>query len=98
MYLDMVLYRRYYIGMIQMDAQREIEAMGLIRTAEALEEIEALYLQNRTDKMVLTSAFIHQQQKAIIDLIAMTTGKGKAEVLRDMIDEWVEIKLRGNGQ
>lgn len=69
--------------------------MALVRSAQSLDKIGELYRSKRKrGGKKLTSFYIEPNQKEIIDLLAEDTGKGKAEVMRDMIDEWVEMHLR----
>lgn len=77
----------------------EVADMSLIRSKQSLDLVRNLY-QNapRKQKKVLTSFFLQPNQKAIIDGLAEQTGKGKADVVRDIIDEWCELQLRDCGQ
>ena len=74
--------------------RREVDIMALVRSPQSLDRIKDLYFAERIDKMKLTSAFIHPAQKEIIDILSRETGKGKGAVVRDLIDEWVELQLK----
>ena len=72
--------------------QREID-MALIRSPQSLNSVKELYQTSEDSNMVLISYFLRPNQKAIIDTLSKHTGKGKAEVMRDIIDEWCETQL-----
>ena len=67
--------------------------MTLIRSRQSRQRLEELHTHQIEGKKVLISAFLRPSQKAIVDMIAKDTGKGKGEVLRDIFDEWVSGQL-----
>lgn len=71
--------------------------MALIRTDQSLEQIEQAYRHGDKGNMVLRSYYMLPYQLKIIDILAQETGKGKAEIVRDLVDEWCEMKLREAG-
>lgn len=68
--------------------------MTLIRSPLSLDLIRNEYEapENGENKMLI-SLFIRPSQKRIIDGLSAQTGKGKAEVLRAIIDEWCAAQL-----
>ena len=75
----------------QTDTEVEV---SLIRTAQALEEIKGLYQHGDKGNMNLRSYYLKPYHTAIIDVLVRETGKGKAEIIRDLIDEWVELQVK----
>jgi len=74
---------------------KEVDGMALVRSEQSLKLIQDFYQNPEVSgKKQLISYFLRPSQKAIIDGLAEQTGKGKAEVMRDIIDEWCEIQLR----
>jgi len=72
----------------------EVGGMTLIRSPLSIDLIREEYeAPEGGENMVLTSSFVRPSQKRIIDGLATQTGKGKAEVLRAIIDEWCAIQL-----
>ena len=68
--------------------------MSLVRSPETAEMIQREYTRPETaDNKVLISSFVRPSQKRIIDAVAEQTGRGKAEVLRAIIDEWAAAQL-----
>lgn len=68
--------------------------MALIRSPLSIELIRDNYQAPESgENMGLVSYFLRPSQKRIIDGLAVQTGKGKAEVVRAMIDEWCEAQL-----
>lgn len=70
--------------------------MALVRSSQSLEKVKDAYLSIGKGKMQLRSYHLRPYHMQIIDVLADETGKGKAEVLRDLIDEWVEFQLRAS--
>lgn len=86
----------YYIGMSETAvAKREIE-MSLIRSPESLKQIKKAYQYSDADKW-LRSYFLSNYQLEIIDILQAESGISKGGVVRQIIDEWVNMKLRENG-
>jgi len=67
--------------------------MALIRSPESLKEIEEQYRYGDKGKMSLRSYHLPPYQIEIIDVLAKDTGKSKADVVRDLIDEWCAIQF-----
>lgn len=68
--------------------------MALIRSPQTITLIREQYESIDTgENKVLISAFIRPSQKRLIDGIAAHTGRGKAEVIREIIDEWARAQL-----
>ena len=70
--------------------------MALVRSRQSLEKVKDAYLNTDRGIMHLRSYHLRPYHMQIIDVLAEETGKGKAEVLRDLIDEWVEFQLRAS--
>lgn len=47
-------------------------------------------------KLVLTSFQLRQSQKDLIDALARNASESQATVIRTIIDEWRELKLKEN--
>lgn len=64
--------------------------MALVRSDAALALVKTNYENPNVNdtNMLLISAFLRPGQKRIIDGLAKSTGRGKAEILREIIDEW----------
>lgn len=91
--IDSGIYRMYNGDMKSMLFE-EVGGMTLIRSPLSVDLIRAEYeAPENGENKVLTSLFLRQSQKRIIDGLAAQTGKGKAEVLRAIIDEWCEAQL-----
>lgn len=72
----------------------EVGGMALLRSPLSIELIRENYQAPETgENMGLVSYFLRPSQKRIIDGLAIQTGKGKAEVVRAIIDEWCEAQL-----
>lgn len=71
----------------------------LVRSPQSLELIEKMYREpvGKSENMKLVSNFLRPSQKALIDGLAEQTGKGKAAVMREIIDEWCETQLKTRG-
>ena len=68
--------------------------MTLIRSAVSVDLIRKEYEAPETgENKLLVSLFLRPSQKRIIDGLAVQTGRGKAEVLRAIIDEWCAAQL-----
>ena len=80
---------------VEVEKKRSAD-MPLIRTRQALADIEHKYRKGERGwgKMDLRSYYLQPYHQEIIDYLATTTGTGKAEVVRDMIDEWCEAQLK----
>lgn len=78
--------------------REEGDVMALIRNkAETLPKLLDAY-QNGGSDMVLQSLNFRQYQDDIIAVLAQdSAARGKADVVRRIIDEWVEWKLREAG-
>lgn len=68
--------------------------MALVRSPESLEKIAQAYRYGDKGKKALRSYFLSPYQLEIIDILADETGKGKGDVIRDLIDEWCEERLK----
>ena len=68
--------------------------VSLIRTSQSLEKIKEAYQHGDKGNMLLRSYYLKPYHQDIIDVLVKETGKGKAEVLRDLIDEWVELQVK----
>lgn len=68
--------------------------MALIRSPHSIDLIQDEYVAPETgENKILVSLFLRPSQKRIIDGLSIQTGKGKAEVLRAIIDEWCASQL-----
>lgn len=70
--------------------------MALVHSDQSLEKVKKAYLHPAEGFMKLRSYYLRPYHTDIIDVLAEETGKGKAEVLRDLIDEWVEFHLNSS--
>ena len=69
--------------------------MALIRSEQSLQLVEEIYRTPEKDaKKKLISYFLRPSQKELIDMLSEQTGKGKAQVMREIIDEWCEHQLK----
>lgn len=68
--------------------------MTLIRSPRSLKLIREHYEAiDSGENKVLVSYFLRPSQKRLIDGLAAHTGRGKAEVVREIIDEWCKMQL-----
>jgi hypothetical protein len=67
--------------------------MAITRSEQSLELIRTAY-ETAEDELVLTSFQIRRSQKALIEQLAKSNSESQATVLRAIIDEWCECKLR----
>jgi hypothetical protein len=76
-------------------AKRKEADMPLIRAGSpSMDELRTAYsVPSDENPKALRSYFMDNRHLAIIDLLAEKSGKSKGEVLRDMMDEWVEYQL-----
>lgn len=75
--------------------EEEVSGMTLIRSPLSIDLIRAEYETPESgENKLLVSLFLRPSQKRIIDGLAVQTGRGKAEVLRTIIDEWCEAQLQ----
>jgi len=81
-----------------MTQKKEGDLMALVRNpAETLPKILSAYQKGGTE-MILQSLNFRGYQDEIINILAEDSGaRGKADVVRRIIDEWAEIKLREAG-
>ncbi len=77
----------------EMGKVREVK-MPLLRSAQSLDAVQLAYAANSNGKKELRSYFLSSRHLEIIDIVAAHTGKSKAEVVRDIIDEWAGQQLR----
>lgn len=68
-------------------------AVSLIRSRESLEEVLQHYINGDKGNMKLRSYHIYPYQDSIIDIMHRSTGKSKAEIIREIIDDWCKSKL-----
>lgn len=45
------------------------------------------------ERKILISVFLRPSQKNLIDDLAANTGRGKAKIIRGIIDEWCQSQL-----
>lgn len=76
------------------DNPKREASVALIRSAQSLKNIEEQYRHGQRGKMDLRSYFLQPYHQEIIDILARDTGKAKAEVVRELIDEWCELRLK----
>lgn len=72
--------------------------MALIRSRKTLDEILDQYVNGDKGDMKLRSFHLYPYQDAIINKVCESTGKSKAQVIRDLIDEWCEKLLVDNSE
>lgn len=77
----------------EIDNYKEI-IMSLIRTKEVADAVYDIYTAPESSKKVLISAYLRRSQKETIDAISEQTGRGKGEVLRAIIDEWIADRMK----
>ncbi len=75
---------------------QEVDDMSLIRSSQSLDEIREAYRGGSADK-ALRSYFLPKYQQEIIDILNKESGKSKGEIVRTIIDVWVELMLREGG-
>lgn len=91
--IDIGIYRLYNAGM-DFILFEEVGGMTLIRSPLSIDLIRQEYTAPESgENKLLVSLFLRPSQKRIIDGLAEQTGKGKAEVLRTIIDEWCATQL-----
>ena len=86
------------LTLVPMTQKKEGDLMALVRNpAETLPKILSAYQKGGTE-MILQSLNFRGYQDEIINILAEDSGaRGKADVVRRIIDEWAEIKLREAG-
>lgn len=68
--------------------------MALVRSPRSFALIRQQYEAiDSGENKVLVSYFLRPSQKRLIDGLAAHTGRGKAEVIREIIDEWCLLQL-----
>jgi len=82
------------IGYLTKDRRAD---MKLVRSRRSLNKIKSTYHSGGTKKE-LRSYYLPGYQINIIDLLHEDTAMSKGGVVRSIIDEWIELKLRENGQ
>lgn len=65
--------------------------MSLVRSARSLELVKNAYEGN--GGLVITSLQVRQGQKEMLEGLAELNNSSQAAVLRNIIDEWCEMKL-----
>jgi hypothetical protein len=70
----------------------EADEMTLIRSRQSLEAIRDAFHSGNVDK-ALRSYYIPEYQQRIIDILQAESGKSKGHIVRDILDEWVEMQL-----
>lgn len=71
--------------------------MAVVRTARSLNQILDLVELGDVDgaaTLVLTSTHLRNDQKRMIEELARRSGESQATILRAIIDEWIELRLR----
>lgn len=66
--------------------------MALLRSRQSLEEVARAYSTGDAD-MKLRSYHLPKYQQDMIDVLAEDSGLSKAGVVRQILDEWYEIKV-----
>jgi hypothetical protein len=83
--------------MIETMKLEEVGGMAIVRSPRTLKLIREQYEAiDRGEKKVLVSYFIRPAQKRLIDGLAKQTGRKKADVVREIIDEWCKLQLEKN--
>lgn len=72
----------------------EVDEMGIVRSAQSLDLIRKSRNHNGDAELVLTSFQLRREQKEMIDALAKRTGEKQATIVRAIIDDWCEMKLR----
>lgn len=71
--------------------------MALVRSPRSFKLIREQYEAiDSGENKVLVSYFIRPSQKKLIDGLAKQTGRKKADVVREIIDEWCKLQLEKN--
>jgi len=82
------------VGYLTKDRRADME---LVRSQQSLNKIKSAYHFGGTKK-VLRSYYLPGYQLNIIDLLHNDAAMSKGGVVRSIIDEWIQLKLRDNGQ
>lgn len=71
--------------------------MPLVRSRQSLEKIKDQYRHGKRGhgNMEFRSYHLQPYHAAIIDMLAQDGGLSKANVVRQIIDEWCEMKISG---
>ena len=80
----------------EVNLAQEVDNMSLIRSSQSLKEVREAYRGGSADK-ALRSYFLPKYQQDIIEILHGESGDSKGAVVRTIIDEWVELKLRETG-
>jgi len=67
---------------------------NLVRSDQSLDLIEQAYKGVAESELVLTSYQLRQAQKNMLAELASRNAMSQAAVIRAIIDEWCEMKLR----
>jgi hypothetical protein len=74
-------------------------AMNIIRTADSLELIKEALIGNGDDSNLVNASFmIAPKQKAVIEQLSRENRFSQGIILRIIIDEWMEQKVREAAQ
>lgn len=68
--------------------------MSLVRSSQSLDLIRKAYEGSAEAELVLTSYQLRKPQKDMIKGLASRNAMHQAAILRAIIDEWCEMKLR----
>lgn len=68
--------------------------MSFVRSEQSLDLIQKSYDGNEEAELVLTSYQLRRPQKEMIKGLAKRNASHQAVILRAIIDEWCEMKLR----
>ena len=68
--------------------------MGVVRSAQSLDVLRSTTEQQGAANLILTSFQLRKSQKSMIEDLAKRNGESQATVIRAIIDEWVDMKLR----
>ncbi len=73
--------------------------MALVRNRPSLDALIEAYQNGDADKD-LRSYYITRYQQRMIDILAEDSGLSKGGVIREIIDEWYDFKVKSmeNGQ
>lgn len=80
---------------IQVAQHLEAPSVNLIRSERSLDLVKQAYESHNGSDLTLTSFKIRQAQHDLIKALAESTSESQASIVRAIIDEWCEAKLRG---
>ena len=94
-HLDTVICAVYNDEIMQVLTKVKEVSMSVVRSARSLEDVLSNVEQDGNEPVLrLISYKIRNDQKQLIEELAKRNGETQATIVRAILDDWVELKLR----